>query len=76
MLIYILQAQWEDLNSKQNKTKILQKAQESDDEKMEEDESPSSAAPLTSANPALPVVGESHLPSAAHEVIDEDDNIT
>ncbi|OKL58338.1 hypothetical protein UA08_06574 [Talaromyces atroroseus] len=69
-------AQWEDLNSKNDKTKAIQQGQESDDEQMKEIEKPVSAAPKSSSKIALPVSAENNVPSAGYEAVDEDDNIT
>ncbi|KUL91193.1 hypothetical protein ZTR_00672 [Talaromyces verruculosus] len=69
--------QWEDLNGKQAKAaKILQQAQDNDDERMEEDEKLSSAAPIISNKPAVPTPVASSLPPVEPVAADEDDNIT
>lgn len=70
------QAHWEDLNGKQSKAvKILQQAQGSDDEQM--DEEPSSAAPKVSKRATQATTSaETPLPPAEHEIVNDDDNIT
>lgn len=74
--IYMVQAQWEDLNGKQKKTKSLQQAQESDDERMEESSKSLSTASAFSTKAAPPALAGNPLPSADYEAADDDDNIT
>jgi hypothetical protein len=65
------------LNGKQAKAaKILQQAQDNDDERMEKDEKLSSAAPIISNTPTIQTPLASSLPPVEPVAADDDDNIT
>ncbi|KAH8705359.1 Alb1-domain-containing protein [Talaromyces proteolyticus] len=67
-------AQWEDLNSKNNiATKILQQAEDSDDEQVDLQQSSEGA---TNANRSVFAQPGDSIPPAEHGTIDEDDEIT
>jgi hypothetical protein len=69
-----LQAQWEDLNTKNEATvKVLQGTQ--DDEEEMEDERPSKTT-TNSHQPIVSHAGGNTIPPDSHGIIDEDDEIT
>lgn len=71
-----MQAQWEDLNSRNNvAAKILQETQ--DNEEMEGDEKEQPLETTTNSHqPILSHAGGNTVPPDSHAAIDEDDEIT